>query len=130
MKEIRSQADELGDKYSKMGGIDCSKDPGLTRQEQAADADINNIMKRFGVSESQRPVMYGEQDFTYDLQQSIEAVREVKNAHAAMHTDLKKVFPTWQRFINAVETGEAEKTIQELERKRLEEEKKSEPAPK
>lgn len=114
--EHRTQNDARGDRISEAGALDCSDDPGITRQEQGADADINNIISRFGMDAPQRNIIYGEQDFTFDLQQNISAVKDTRAAYRGLSDDLKKRFPTWQAFVEGLENGNVELAIRDLEK--------------
>lgn len=98
--------------FSKQSGIDCSKDPGPTRQEFKDEADINVLLSKFGVNQQSRPLQFGEQDFTMDLQQAIIAVDESRNAYTRLSPDIQEAFPSWQKFVNGLATGEVAKHIQ------------------
>lgn len=47
--KFRTAYDGLADKVSEETGLEC-KDPSLAVQEQRDDADINNIVRRFGLT--------------------------------------------------------------------------------
>lgn len=111
--EIRTQYDNQQEQLTKQGALDCTSSKDMTRQEFKDDADINVILKKFGIDQGQRQMQFGEQDFTIDLQQALIAVDESKKAYGKIDQGLRDKFPTWQKFVNAIATGEIAKEMQE-----------------
>lgn len=105
-KAIRSQADDLGDFYSNMAGIETTGWEDTARQEFKSEADINVMLAKFGVMTPQRPLQFGEIDYTIDLQQAIEAVAEAKRVWERMPDDVKAAYPSWESLLNAAISGE------------------------
>lgn len=105
-KAIRSQADDLQLTYSQMTAIDTTGWEDVARQEFKIEADVNEMLKRFGVISNQRPIQSGEIDYTIDLQQALEAVREAKRVWERMPAAVKADFPTWQSLLNGANSGE------------------------
>lgn len=112
-KAIRSQADDLGDFYSQVAGTDTVGWVDMARQEFKADADITSMLARFGVMTPQRPLQFGEVDFSIDLQQAISAVTEAKRVWERMPPEIKADFPTWQTLLNAANSGELKLRFEE-----------------
>lgn len=107
--EYRGQNDGLNDEASLETGLDCT--PGqagpypdeplgefVARQEFKDEADINNLMRRFGVET--RPLIFGEMDFSLDLQTAMASAMtaaDTYNRIKANLTDaLRAKYPTWQ----------------------------------
>lgn len=69
------------DKRSDATGLEC-KDPSLTVQSDATDADINTIVQRFGltgtVPSGLRIPQYGDFSEVVDYRSALEAVREAE----------------------------------------------------
>lgn len=108
---MRSQRDSLQQQISRSSGLDCSDDKDRARQEFKDETDTNQILNRFGVDLAQRPVEYGkETDYNMDLQQALAAVAQAKDTYRQMPNDLQRRYPTWQRFLNAVERGQLQLT--------------------
>lgn len=76
----------------------------LTRQEFKADADINNILQRFGVM-GKIPVWGTTIDYNIDLQSALNAVEQAKIAWKTMPLEVRKKYPTWQILLNEIESG-------------------------
>lgn len=78
-------------------GLDCSNLPSLTRQEFAADADINTIMAQYektGVIShlNQTPPQYLDLSDVPDLQQSIDLIREAETAFMSLPAVVRATF--------------------------------------
>lgn len=84
------------DAHSLASGLEC-KDPSLTVQSDKDQADINNIVKQFGLT---RSLPYGEQqptydDFTsfpYDYHDAMNTLREADNAFMELPATLRTRF--------------------------------------
>lgn len=98
----REQGDGRQDEYSQASGLDASMGD-KTRQEFAAEVEINNLLKRYGVGV--RPPAFGEIDFDMGLQDSLAAMEEAKRAFARMPLEIKRQFEDWRGLLNAVESG-------------------------
>lgn len=105
-KAIRSQSDDLGDVYSVEIVPDFSKAVDTARQEFKDEADINILLKRFGVFAPQKQLQFGHVDYGLDLQQAFAAIADAKRAWQVMPADVKSEFPTWQSLLNAIESGQ------------------------
>lgn len=118
-KATRTQNDDLGDHYTVATGTDFSEDTpenkDMARQEFKDDADINNLLKRFGVDNQQRTVtQFGDADFTIDLQQAMHSVNDAQRAYSRMNPDIKKLYPTFDRFLRGMNSGDLAKDLQRL----------------
>lgn len=103
-RPIRSQTDGLGDQASKEAEtINHGRD--RARQEFKADADINTLLRRYGVGVTQKLPVFGEVDFTVDLQQAMAAISEAKLMHARLPENLRTKYRDWSSLLNALESG-------------------------
>lgn len=91
------------DQSSEDSGLRC-RDPSLTVQSQAEEADINVIVRRFGVTgvlpEGVRAPVY--QDFlhVFDFQSAMNAVRGAQESFDKMPADVRKRFANdTQQFV-------------------------------
>lgn len=111
---MRTQQDGLNDIISL-----ATADPGggndMCRPEFGPDADIINIAAKFNIAELQRPITWGgELDFTQDLQNTLTAITESKQAYNRLHPDLRDKYPRWQDFVNAMADGSLSKELDKL----------------
>lgn len=89
----RHQDDGLADVVSAATGISFPPDEDMTRQEFAQEADLNHLLKSFGVGPANyRPPVYGEADFDLDLQGAYSLVREAEEAFATLPRHLLDKF--------------------------------------
>lgn len=117
----RKQNDGLQDEYSIQTGLDCSiegnKD--MARQEFKDDADINNLLKRFGVENQQRTTIpFGEADYTIDLQQAMHSVSDAQRAYSRMDPAIKKLYPNFEKFLRGMNSGDLARDLERLETER------------
>lgn len=112
---IRSQADNLGDMMSLESGT-VIDDEVLVREEFAAEADIHNILGKYGINEQMRPVKYGEGiDYTMDLQQAMMAVESAAEGYErSVPPELRSKYPTWKEWLNGVSNGLYKNDLQNL----------------
>lgn len=112
---IRSQADNLGDMLSNETAIDTGTES-LVRPEFGREADINFILENHGVMLAQRPISSEEAhvDYTYDLQQAMMATEAADRAHRNIPIELSQKYPTYQSWLNAINSGEYMYDLQEL----------------
>lgn len=79
----------------KFGGIDCPE-PGKTIQSQKEEADINTIVKRFGLSgqlpQNVRVPLNDDFDGIFDYQSALNLVIEADRAFGAMPAEVRKRF--------------------------------------
>lgn len=128
--KFRQQNDGLGDLYSEMSRIDTGRET-PTRQEFAHEADIRNILGKYGVPMHQEPPQAGTTDYNLDLQAAIMAVDAAKRATYGVPTELISTFPTWVHLMKGVESGEYQAALTELnERKAQAAKTEAETAPK
>lgn len=107
---LRTQADNLQDFYSLEAAQLLDEEPhgeDRTRQELKIDTDVNDMLRRFGVNVPQKTPVFGKEvNFDLDLQQALGAIDQAKEAYKTMPNDLQRRYPTWQRFLNAIERGD------------------------
>lgn len=118
-KPVRTHDDGKGDAVSR----DTATTPegeSLTRQEYKDDSDVNTILRKFGVDAPIRsqPVFGQEVDYTLDLQQALGAIEQAKRANAQVPEELREKYPTWKHVLDAAETGEYQKDLEELRTKK------------
>lgn len=85
--------------------VDCPADsPTAARQEFAADADINQVLRRLGALP---PVPQGGVfDFDVTLQQSLHAAKESEAAFAELPKEIRDRYGNWAGVLSAVDRGE------------------------
>lgn len=96
--------------------IDCSNDPGITRQEDRLNTDINHIMKRFGVTGELphlRTPGSGEVDYTVSLQDALHTLSDARAAIATLPEDVRAQYPSWDHVVAAVRNGELPRVLKE-----------------
>ena len=83
------------DAVSDATGLSCA-DPSLTRQDSAEEADINTIVRNFGVTgvlpQGIRVPSYGDFDTVSDFQSAIEAVRLAEDSFSKMPAEVRSRF--------------------------------------
>lgn len=106
MRAVRKQSDTEQDGYSLLTGLDCSDLPDMTRQEFKDEADINNLMTRYGVTGApQRPTVFGEVDYDQDLQQAKQALHDAQRAWEHLPQNIKEKYRGWRSLFTAIENG-------------------------
>lgn len=109
---IRTQADQLNDEASAEAEIrfDREGNQDMTRQEFKTDADINTILKRFGVHGiggiNEKKPEFRTVDYNLDLATAYSAIEQAKQAHNQLPANLRDRFKTWPELLNALDRGE------------------------
>lgn len=103
--EVRSAARHSFDRseWSNAHGLSCPEHT-KTIQSHAEDADINNIVRNFGITgrlpENVRVPDFGDFDVVTDYRQAIEAVREAEKSFMSMPSELRdRLGNNPQRFL-------------------------------
>lgn len=109
----RTQTDGLQDFYSSESGLDCSGEADVTRQEFKDDADINNILRKFGVLTNDRQPLFQGTDYNLDLQQALSSIAQAKAAHGELPENLRARYPTWQSLLTALDNGSLSLELEE-----------------
>lgn len=127
---IRAEYNYDADKASKESGLHC-KDDSLTVQSQREDADINVIVKRFGVTgqlpQSLRMPIYTDFEDVFDYRSAMDVINQADRSFAALPADVRARFLNDpQRF---VEFASDEKNLEEMRRLGLAPAAKSVPTP-
>lgn len=97
MKAVRARAGLIydSDAVSLENGLECLDDS-LTQQHQAEEADINTIVRRFGISgvlpQSIRLPQYGDFDAIIDYQTALDAVIAADKAFMEVPADIRARF--------------------------------------
>lgn len=110
----RTQIDDKGDEYSLLAAT-YADDKMITRQEYKDEADINLLLKRFGVIPGPQGT-YGEVDYTLDLQTALAALASANKANFDVPTELRDKYRGWRDVLNATETGEYQRDLADLQR--------------
>lgn len=107
-KAVRTQGDELQDYYTRLTGLDCSGDRDTARQEFKKEADINELIKRFGgitpVTRAGTP-QFTETDYNLDLQGALAAIDEARQVYKELPIEVRRDFPSMRSLLNALESG-------------------------
>lgn len=94
------------DERSALFCVDCSDMPSKCREEFAEDADVNVILRRFGAVPPQlRQPVFGEQDFSLDLRDHLDAVRAAAESWQAVPLSVRRRYANWSELNEAVEQG-------------------------
>ena len=106
------------DLVSDATGLVCA-DPSRTRQDSAEEADINTIVRNFGVTgllpQSVRVPTYGDFDTVSDYRSAIEAVRRAEASFMAMPANVREEFYNDpQLFVEFCSHGENLPRMREL----------------
>lgn len=110
---VRSQADMDQDEVSAASGLSCPAEEMMTSQVDAAEADINVLVRRAGAGQPMpfRQPVYGlEVDYDLDLL----AVRQSADYAMAVYEKLspedRAKYASFQMFVSAVLSGEFKPT--------------------
>lgn len=83
------------DECSDMCGLAC-EDPSLTRQSEKEEADINTIVKNFGLTgklpQGVRIPTYGDFDTVSDYQSALAAIREADESFMKLDASIRERF--------------------------------------
>lgn len=92
---IRSYYNFNRKKNSVETGLSCN-DPSLAVQSQKDEADINNIVRSFGVTgklpQGVRVPTYGDFDSVSDYRTALEAIKDAEKSFLAMPSELRQRF--------------------------------------
>lgn len=116
-RRLREQNDGTGDHYSLVTSLDMSDQDNpdnktSVRQEFKDEADINNILRKFGYDTfNNDPRFFSETDYTLDLQATIAAAYDLQEAHSNLPADLIELFPDVPSMVNAARNGELSKAL-------------------
>lgn len=111
---VRTQSDTLGDTMSRESALDCSTDRDMTRQEFKEETDINVLLKKFGLNQQSRPLIYGEYDYTVDYQQALQSVEEARRAYMRMPQEIRDKYPNTKSMLDGMATGALAKDLEDL----------------
>lgn len=83
----------------------------ITRQEFKDEADVNQIMARFGFNlPTVGPANFAEVDWSTDLQAAFEAKANLQDAYDRLPAALKAKYPGWVVLLQAMARGEVKST--------------------
>lgn len=101
---VRSQADRLGDVASLATAVSFDLAEDVARQEFKDDADVNVILRRFGVPVPQQ-LPYGVADMSLDYFGAVNAVRDVNAAMARLPQSVIDRYGSVQAVFDAIAAG-------------------------
>lgn len=106
------------DEVSVETGLVC-EDPSLAVQSEAEDADINTIVRRFGLTgtmpQGLKPPMYGDFTEVFDYRSALDAVMKAEDAFMAMPAEVRKRFDNDpQKFVEFASDPANLKEMREL----------------
>lgn len=105
-KQLRKQDDAMGDAYSDLTGISFLDTKDLARQEFKDEADVNVLLRKFGVGVPQKPnPVFGDVDYTVDLQSALTAAREASFAWSKLPMTIRTKYRNWSGVLDAIERG-------------------------
>lgn len=102
----RTQSDRSQGDISRATRLICRKSTNRARQEDAADADINTILRKHTHGLPLRPLEYGQVDFDLDLTGAYAAVAEARRGFRLLPPHLRAKYPSWESLMAAVANGE------------------------
>lgn len=92
---VRSAFGYDGDIVSEETGLSCA-DPSLAQQHQADEADINTIVKRFGITgvlpQNVRAPQFIDFDEVFDYQSALEAIAAADRSFMSMPAEVRARF--------------------------------------
>lgn len=105
MKAIRTQADDLGDDYAIATTIDCTAAEDMTRQEFKDEADVNVVLRKFGIGAltTMRHPMFGNYDENIQFQDMMASIEPARRAYDDLPLELRQRYPTLATFLTALE---------------------------
>lgn len=112
---IRSQTSTDQDDISLLTGLDSSDLPDLARQEFRDEADVNQLLSRYGVGVPlQQQPQFGEVDWDLDLHSAFITVDRAQHAFNELPHELKTKYKTTHAMLDAMNSGELGHDLQQL----------------
>lgn len=91
------------------GGVRCTAEEDMARQEYALSTEIGYQISRFGVG---HPVTFGEQDFDrMDLTTSMEIIEESSQRWLSLPKVVRDRYQSWTAVERAAKSGELEQLL-------------------
>lgn len=124
----RRQFDGKQELYDAMCVLHPAPEEQQTRQEMAADSDINHLINKYGqVPPPLHPMEFTATDFDMDLTMAMQSMQEARDSYHALPDAVKQLYPTWQSLAHAIAAGDANpalgddliKRVKELHRAEL-----------
>jgi hypothetical protein len=110
---LRTQHDGKGDEYSNLAATHETGEM-ITRQEFKDEANLNILLKRFGVQVRTDGQYGSEIDYAIDLQTALSAIDQARKANYNVPPELAEKYPSWLSVLGAAETGEYQRDLKEL----------------
>lgn len=105
MRPVIRQNDGTNEEWSDITGLDCSESKDMTRQEDKQATDVKYILERFGITPNNKQELYVETDYSLDLQDSLQAVKDAQTFHNNLPQALRAKY-TWRSMLDAVANGQ------------------------
>lgn len=119
LKAVRTQHDGKGKEYSDRGARIFDPEEDKTRQEFKDDADLNILLRRFGLETLVRTDgKFTEVDYNMDLQQAFAAIAAAKHVLPNVPPELRGKYKSWQDVLNATESGEYKQDLDRVNTER------------
>lgn len=117
LRPIRTHLDDRQEEFSQLAAIDFTGTNSLVRPEFADEADINKLLRRYGVDQQLRPITYGkEYDESIDLQMAFAAIKAAEDINVP--EELRPKYNHWSKVLEAAESGEYQYDLQQLHEQR------------
>lgn len=112
---IRSQVSNDQDDYSLATALDLTDAPRVTRQEFREEADVNHLLRRYGVHAvaQARPPHFGEVNWDMDLHSAHIAVERAAQAFTNLPADLREKYVDTRGLLNAMNSGQLADDLRE-----------------
>lgn len=89
--------------------LDASDSPAnkdMARQEYKQEADIHNMLTKFGIVQPRTAPVFGEWDDTIDLQVALQSVSDAREAYKQLPEELRTKFRRMEDLLAALESGQ------------------------
>lgn len=108
-RALRTQADDLGDEYTAATAINFDpSDPdarSVTRQEFKTDADINTILRKFGVDAFNKQPIFGDINYDVTLQDALHLLTRANELHRRLPESLRAKYPDRGSILLGLDDG-------------------------
>lgn len=117
-QSVRTQDDDQADTWSDATGLyfdpDDEASRSLTRQELAADTDINKLLNDFNVLPHRLPTWGEEIDYNLDLATAYTTLETARRANYNVPEELRQKYPTWREVLAGAESGQYARDLADL----------------
>lgn len=97
--------------------VDCSHDPNIVQQSFKNDADVNTIVRRFGLGQVSRPRLdgvYGDFTGIHDYQSALARIEQVRESFMSLDPEIRAEFDNDPgKFAAFAQNAESEDDLRE-----------------